>query len=402
MSHTPLGQKRPPLPLLWVERQRVRETIAEVGVGRFPNWAILEREAAEIQRQIEAGSYTWDPKPLYSIESQHVFGDWEDFLPPFSINNMQAFIQLPSVNRLLRRLNAFIGSALKPEDAGRYVALTAHECFLLTMWERYNRRVYVLDPVTYELLANTELPDLPAHVLRVPLPSFYLVLPPVFSFAVQDDPRAQPVEGVLVAFDHIGDDSNRSLEMTMLITGKSPEGAYDDNVSFVSGLIGPNTKLTDIVFSGLGAMHPDVREEFAVLIPRAVLGLCLYLMSEHPYIEPVPPRPKRDVTKIKNPAKRRKAEKRNAEYSSLGYFYVGRGFRELTVDPEAPRPDTPSETPRRKLDHQVWVTGHWRRQPYGPGRQYRKFIWIKPHLRGPDRAEELRIRASKIQQARRR
>lgn len=37
------------------------------------------------------------------------------------------------------------------------------------------------------------------------------------------------------------------------------------------------------------------------------------------------------------------------------------------------------------------VTGHWRQQPYGPGRQYRRPTWIAPHMRGPDDAP-LRIR----------
>lgn len=401
MPHTLSGQKREPLPSLWVERQRVREHIAQMGLGEFPSWSALEKEAAEVQRRIEAGRFEWDPKSLYSLATQHVFGDWEDFLPSFNIRNMQAFTQLPSVGRYFRGLEALIRSVVNAADAGRYVSLTVHEYFLLSMWERFNRRVYVLDPDTYALLANTDLPNIPAHALRIPLPSFYLVLPPVFSFAVEDDPAAQPVEGVLVSFDHVGGDPERSLEMTMLITGKSPKGPVDDNVTFVSGLIGPNTKLSDLVFEGLGEMHPEVREEFSTLIPRAVLGLCLYLMSEHPYIEPVPPAPKRDLTKIKNPAKRRKAEKRNAQTSSLGYFYVGRGLGELTFDPNSQDSDelTP---PGRKLDHQVWVTGHWRHQPYGPGRQRRKLIWIRPHLRGPDRAEEMRIRASKIQSARRR
>lgn len=32
------------------------------------------------------------------------------------------------------------------------------------------------------------------------------------------------------------------------------------------------------------------------------------------------------------------------------------------------------------------VRGHWRNQPYGPGRAERRPVWIAPHLRGPDGA----------------
>ena len=31
-----------------------------------------------------------------------------------------------------------------------------------------------------------------------------------------------------------------------------------------------------------------------------------------------------------------------------------------------------------------WVRGFWRNQPYGPGRAYRRLIYVAPHLRGPE------------------
>jgi hypothetical protein len=34
----------------------------------------------------------------------------------------------------------------------------------------------------------------------------------------------------------------------------------------------------------------------------------------------------------------------------------------------------------------VWVTGHWRNQPYGPGRALRRPVYIHPFLRGPEDA----------------
>ena len=55
----------------------------------------------------------------------------------------------------------------------------------------------------------------------------------------------------------------------------------------------------------------------------------------------------------------------------------------------APRPSTgPGSTgggtgQRRPLAARVWVTGHWRNQPYGPGRSLRRPVYIHPFLRGP-------------------
>lgn len=36
--------------------------------------------------------------------------------------------------------------------------------------------------------------------------------------------------------------------------------------------------------------------------------------------------------------------------------------------------------------HQWFVSGHWRKQPYGPGNQYTRTIWIHPHVKGPEGA----------------
>lgn len=38
---------------------------------------------------------------------------------------------------------------------------------------------------------------------------------------------------------------------------------------------------------------------------------------------------------------------------------------------------------RRGLQHRFIVRGHWRKQPFGPGRQERKMIYIAPFMKGP-------------------
>jgi hypothetical protein len=38
----------------------------------------------------------------------------------------------------------------------------------------------------------------------------------------------------------------------------------------------------------------------------------------------------------------------------------------------------------RQWSHRWVVSGHWRQQPYGPGRTLRKTIWIDPFVKGPD------------------
>jgi len=45
--------------------------------------------------------------------------------------------------------------------------------------------------------------------------------------------------------------------------------------------------------------------------------------------------------------------------------------------------------PESRGGHVEWsrrwmVRGHWRNQPYGPGRTERRLTWIDPYVKGPD------------------
>lgn len=51
-----------------------------------------------------------------------------------------------------------------------------------------------------------------------------------------------------------------------------------------------------------------------------------------------------------------------------------------------PGDDQPADEQPGRYSHRWVVSGHWRRQPYGPGRELRHRIWIADHLKGPDGA----------------
>lgn len=52
------------------------------------------------------------------------------------------------------------------------------------------------------------------------------------------------------------------------------------------------------------------------------------------------------------------------------------------------RPEPADSTPTGDHDvawsHRWIVSGHWRNQPHGPGRELRRPTWIAPHIKGPD------------------
>lgn len=67
-------------------------------------------------------------------------------------------------------------------------------------WRHYGRRVFVLDPATFALLARTDLPRLPAEVLTFPLHAFYVVFPQGW-YVHEDGWDDLPLEGALVTVD---------------------------------------------------------------------------------------------------------------------------------------------------------------------------------------------------------
>lgn len=76
-----------------------------------------------------------------------------------------------------------------------------------------------------------------------------------------------------------------------------------------------------------------------------------------------------------------RAERRRAEREGAPRPLV----RVVDVKRRAPaRSSNLSDDEKRHLHVRFLVSGHWRRQAYGPGRQYRRPKWINPHWRGPD------------------
>jgi len=57
-----------------------------------------------------------------------------------------------------------------------------------------------------------------------------------------------------------------------------------------------------------------------------------------------------------------------------------RGANTIGSDPQQ-RPAATQASPQREF--RWWVRGHWRNQPYGPGRAQRRLIYIDPQIRGP-------------------
>lgn len=347
------------------------------------------------------------PYPLWPERFEAVTENrlnWE--LPPWSelyrearvqgvdINLVEQFSDLPSVHKWVNRIgNALTRvSRLNAHEVTELLFFEVHTRFALLRWKHYGHKVYVVDPGTFTLMVNTELPKMPSKYLTSTIPSFYLKFPEgVFRHQVRSDsslrldvmrPVAdiQPVEGVMMNFSTL-DVSAPSRELLYIAVGRSTQTHGADNGVYVRRTLGeytlPEFVIREQKWDGSpqtgGTKYSDFidegEENFRTLIPRLLLNFCLYLTNEHPQLTPVGPCP---PPKHQREHKQRRAARR---HSSLGYLYVH--------GPKERHMQGPATGRTWRLDHKVWVRPHWRMQAYGPDHAYRKNILIREHMRGP-------------------
>lgn len=72
------------------------------------------------------------------------------------------------------------------------------------------------------------------------------------------------------------------------------------------------------------------------------------------------------------PSPNKSARRREGDVSAVRLIYL-RGSETQDHHGDSPR----------EYHHRWVVTGHWRSQPYGPGRSLRRATWIRPHVKGP-------------------
>lgn len=268
-----------------------------------------------------------------------------------------------------------------PEQSEAQIQAWLLSLVMVAAWHTYGRQAYVLDPDTAELLALTDLPAVPAGEVPVPFPTFFIDVPASLLWD-----GATGFAGILVSAE---DDPDQRLRSIRILVHRDQ---FRDSVHprFLHQDERHDTLLTDLIRP---QNMPVVDGLSHYRLYCIVHGFLLYLASQHPRVEPVPPVPHAAIL-AKNPAKRRKQEQREAKRRHIGYLYVGRGESEGTGLDHSPR------DPDRAPISTHWVRGHYRHQPWGPKRSRRRLIWIKPHLRGSGPPSEAPAHTQNVQPGR--
>lgn len=380
----------PPMKDLIEDQERVR---ANMAVGK------MIVEATEQRSKFFQSFGTFDRELIPTKPSEFDMGIIAHF-------NMLPMIAKWREEYLRNLIKWKIVRTVEEMDASRNELL--HTLYHMSYWRANGRRVYVLDQTLYTMLAHTELPAWPLDTLAFKSASFYIKLPRgAFQFGCRNRMGMldiEDAEGIMVTISDPSPDTGKQRELALIVCGDGSsvkKGSSGSNIAYITVGLGPDGKMSDVVLvKGSDYTEAEQGEDqyLRVTVPRVILGLMLYMQSEHPDLMPVPAAARRNIEAIQNPGKRRKAEKANARQSRLGYIYVGKrlALEQAEIEREA---STRAEQSGRKLDHPVWVSGHWKRQAYGEGRAYRRELWIRPYRKGPDFEESLRIRAAKVQPA---
>jgi len=231
------------------------------------------------------------------------------------------------------------------------------------------------------LLRDTEIPDVPAELLRLPFPGMILEIP-----AGTFMKPAHSVTSILIA-------SSESDKRFRVAFDTGDDMAHFTNFMYnprdtLHGCLRTTTLQRALMEPVIKAEFPDFGEEdifddyYRADVFRLALNACLYIACGDADVQ----RDKREIHDLHDKLQGLKAGDRREHLELLlrkakqrQVYIVGGGVK-LEHEYEAALGD-------RKLLVRFRVRGHFRNQACGEGRLERRLTWITPHWKGPTYAE---------------
>lgn len=260
----------------------------------------------------------------------------------------------------------------------------AYRLQALMQWMHHGRRIYVLDRDTTFAMAVTNPPDRPLDEIGFPFRSIYIRIPRgMMDIQTFDHNIVSTADGLMLTCDRPapGSGKERAIGITLCHSDRHVLGP----VPTAAGVFAPDTPLPEVAAELARLLVADdvPENDDSTLLPALALNMAAYLTSDHPDLEPVPPKPRGPAAQSHR--------KRNRAESALGYIKVGRA--------EPPHARTAATTGRTQ-QYQQEVVWHVKTQWYGPGRKQSRRIEIQSYTRGEDLPVRPGARPAKVQQAR--
>jgi hypothetical protein len=273
-------------------------------------------------------------------------------------------------------------------------------------------------------LLATDLSAVYSEDIQLPFPGFYIE-PPPGVFKIRDDLTDEYVDVVAIGiaeevFPEARDDveliariqsdfiGGRRLLIKLIGAPRESErakGIYDGPEGYFSVPLAAGREISEMLAEEQSLLEEDERRDeeerrrageshftkeigsiydtplaagqYRDRIYSFVLNVLLYITSKDAQVQ----KTAKDIKAKKKGKKSKKARLR--EMAHGGDWLLG---SKVVIDPSLRRAVEESGGGARwKLKYQVFVRGHWRKQPYGPGRKLRRPKWIYPYVKGKGR-----------------
>jgi hypothetical protein len=255
---------------------------------------------------------------------------------------------------------------------------TARMMHIIFRWARFNMPVFDLSEGLMDMLTMTDPADpkndIRCDEVKLPFDTFCITIPPGYwKF------DGFPVEVIWVHRFHGASLERRSYKEWFFIGLLNSTGVmiYDNSHSEPGECLPGDDSNGSI---GAWISREKVSKHFksdemgtddwglAVSAKRLIVNLMLYT-AERDFSRPPKQRPKRRYTR---------RSKQRAKELEPEVWVFGKHIPIIREINEAGRAAGGTSKKQWVLKKSYVRKGHWRRQPYGPGRSLRKIIWIKP------------------------
>lgn len=258
----------------------------------------------------------------------------------------------------------------------------------------------------FEKLMNTDLDNVRTPDVQLPLPGLYITLPRDVAYIRHQKTGRHELSLIGTGAGYDGD--RRGLFTILYGEPNSVSRDPGDDATQIlhTDLGGDNDHVKAILEGDVreGREHmekigirPQVEKNFLelygqwfdldegmMLLHRLLINFTLYINTQARDIRPEKPSQPKLVEVLKGHAKSRRTKvvvssKRPTTKKQKG-----------SKRPQVYEWDTGASVlrlQRTMTAKDILVRGHFRRQPYGPGRQYRKIVWIEPFIRLPSDEE---------------
>lgn len=299
--------------------------------------------------------------------------------------------------------NEFMPAVLRLFQQYANVNLLTNLIYHYWCHEKVGKRVYEVSPGLAVKLRDTELRGLQADDLRLPYEAIYITVPPEADLKIWNEVSGwHQCIGIYAVDDPIGVGSDLDRDqridpfirldtrmLRLLIVGEDKNKSNsvsksDDAVFFFALPLKPGTSLDEVIGAMRAMDHEDPNDTVWIEIFRWTMNCIIYATnwdSGEKIWQNKEARQLRDrIKKLSAGKKKSNLARKLNDIDKQERILLG---KTIVIDRHVEPGESLSATiPRGPLTVKTRVSGHWRKQPYGPGRQERRLQWIEPFWRG--------------------